>query len=100
MRPAPLRRAERKRSKGMKKKIVVIGGGPAGYTAAIKASQLGAEVTLAEKTKVGGTCLNVGCIPTKALLHVGDFYRRASVNAVAGVKVRGRRTRLARRAVP
>ncbi len=51
------------------KKIVVLGGGPGGYVAAIRAAQLGAEVTLIEKDKVGGTCLNVGCVPTKALLH-------------------------------
>lgn len=50
-------------------KIVIIGGGPGGYVAAIRASQLGAEVTLIEKDKVGGTCLNRGCIPTKVLLH-------------------------------
>jgi dihydrolipoamide dehydrogenase len=50
-------------------KLMVIGGGPGGYVAAIRAAQLGAEVILVEKNKVGGTCLNVGCIPTKVLLH-------------------------------
>ena len=50
-------------------KIVIIGGGPGGYVAAIRAAQLGACVTLIEKDKVGGTCLNRGCIPTKVLLH-------------------------------
>ncbi|MDR3354269.1 MAG: dihydrolipoyl dehydrogenase [Synergistaceae bacterium] len=50
-------------------KIAVIGGGPGGYVAAIRAAQLGAEVTLVEGGKLGGTCLNAGCIPTKALLH-------------------------------
>jgi dihydrolipoamide dehydrogenase len=50
-------------------KIVVIGGGPGGYVAAIRAAQLGAEVTLIEGGKLGGTCLNIGCVPTKALLH-------------------------------
>ncbi|MEG2245943.1 MAG: dihydrolipoyl dehydrogenase [Peptostreptococcaceae bacterium] len=49
-------------------KVAVIGGGPGGYVAAIKAAMLGAEVTVIEKRRVGGTCLNVGCIPTKALL--------------------------------
>ncbi|GAA0863376.1 dihydrolipoyl dehydrogenase [Paraclostridium tenue] len=49
-------------------KIAVIGGGPGGYVAAIKAAMLGADVTVIEKRRVGGTCLNVGCIPTKALL--------------------------------
>lgn len=51
------------------KRIVVIGGGPGGYVAAIRAAQLGARVTLIEKDRVGGTCLNRGCIPTKSLLH-------------------------------
>ena len=50
------------------KRVVVIGGGPGGYVAAIRASQLGAKVTLIEKDKIGGTCLNRGCIPTKSLL--------------------------------
>lgn len=48
-------------------KVVVIGGGPGGYTAAIRASQFGASVALVEKERLGGTCLNWGCIPTKAL---------------------------------
>ncbi|SHI14415.1 dihydrolipoamide dehydrogenase [Sporobacter termitidis DSM 10068] len=73
----------------MGKRIVVIGGGPGGYAAAIKAAQLGAQVTLAEAAQVGGTCLNVGCIPTKALLHTGEFYRKVAMNAVAGVKTVG-----------
>jgi dihydrolipoamide dehydrogenase len=50
------------------KRVIVIGGGPGGYVAAIRAAQLGAKVTLIEKDKIGGTCLNRGCIPTKALL--------------------------------
>lgn len=49
-------------------RITIIGGGPGGYEAAIYASKLGAQVTLVEKKALGGTCLNVGCIPTKALL--------------------------------
>ena len=58
----------------MSKRVVVIGGGPGGYVAAIRASQLGAAVTVIEKNKMGGTCLNVGCIPTKALLHSAELY--------------------------
>jgi dihydrolipoamide dehydrogenase len=50
-------------------KIAVIGGGPGGYVAAIRAARLGADVTLIERDRLGGTCLNAGCIPTKALLH-------------------------------
>jgi dihydrolipoamide dehydrogenase len=49
--------------------IIVIGGGPGGYVAAIRAAQLGAKVILIERDKIGGTCLNRGCVPTKALLH-------------------------------
>ncbi len=57
------------------KRVAVIGGGPGGYVAAIRAAQLGAKVTLVEKDKIGGTCLNRGCIPTKALLHDGKMLR-------------------------
>lgn len=53
-------------------KITIIGAGPGGYEAAIMAAKLGAKVTVVEKNKVGGTCLNVGCIPTKALLASAD----------------------------
>jgi len=63
-----------------KAQVVVIGGGPGGYVASIRAAQLGANVILIEKDKVGGTCLNRGCIPTKALLgstNVIDTIRRA-----------------------
>lgn len=49
--------------------IVIIGGGPAGYPAAIRASQLGLSAAVVEKDKLGGVCVNIGCIPTKALLH-------------------------------
>ena len=49
--------------------VLVIGGGPGGYVAAIRAAQLGAKVTLIECAEIGGTCLNRGCMPTKALLH-------------------------------
>lgn len=51
------------------KKITILGGGPAGYVAAIRAAQLGAQVRLVEAEQLGGTCLNVGCIPTKSLVH-------------------------------
>ena len=61
--------------------LVVLGGGSAGYAAAIRAIELGSTVVLIEKHKVGGTCLHIGCIPTKALLHaaeVADVARDAS----------------------
>ena len=53
--------------------VIVIGGGPGGYVAAIRAAQLGAKVTVVEKQYLGGTCLNVGCIPTKCLLHSAEL---------------------------
>ena len=53
--------------------LVVLGGGSGGYSAALRASQLGMSVALVEKDKVGGTCLHVGCIPTKALLHSAEI---------------------------
>jgi dihydrolipoamide dehydrogenase len=55
--------------------LIVIGGGPGGYTAAIRAAQLDLKVALAEKANLGGTCLNWGCIPTKSLLHSADVVR-------------------------
>ncbi|MDO5096773.1 MAG: dihydrolipoyl dehydrogenase [Peptostreptococcaceae bacterium] len=57
----------------MAKKITVIGGGPGGYVAAIRAAQLGAEVTLIERDRLGGTCLNRGCIPTKTLFKTAEL---------------------------
>jgi dihydrolipoamide dehydrogenase len=65
---------EKKVTKKDGKKIVVIGGGPGGYPAAIKAAQLGADVTLIDKGGVGGTCLHRGCIPTKFLLKSAKDY--------------------------
>ncbi len=67
--------------------IVVIGGGPGGYVAAIRAAQLGAKVTLVEKEKLGGTCLNVGCVPTKALLHSASYMRMADESSSQGVNL-------------
>ena len=51
----------------MDRDLLIIGGGPGGYVAAIRGAQLGKKVTLIEEDKIGGTCLNRGCIPTKAL---------------------------------
>ncbi len=65
--------------------VIVIGGGPGGYVAAFRAAQLGASVTLIESDKVGGTCLNRGCMPTKALLHSSEVYEQAKNSAHIGV---------------
>lgn len=71
--------------------VVVIGGGPGGYVAAIKAAQLGLKTTCVEmRGKLGGTCLNVGCIPSKALLNASYKYEDATHNfAAQGIKVQG-----------
>lgn len=65
--------------------VTVIGGGPGGYVAAIRAAQLGADVTLVEKQHIGGTCLNEGCIPTKALLHSAEVFEEAKNGENIGV---------------
>lgn len=65
--------------------VLVIGGGPGGYVAAIRAAQLGAKVTLAERAEIGGTCLNRGCMPTKALLHSSEVYELATNSADIGI---------------
>ena len=65
--------------------ISVIGSGPGGYVAAIRAAQLGARVALVEKGKVGGTCLNVGCIPTKALVATAETLVASRGGAALGV---------------
>jgi dihydrolipoamide dehydrogenase len=67
--------------------VLVIGGGPGGYTAAIRAAQLGLEVGLAEKAELGGVCLNWGCIPTKSLLHTADVMREAMGAADLGLEI-------------
>jgi dihydrolipoamide dehydrogenase len=69
------------------KNIVVIGGGPAGYTAAIRASQLGARVTLIEQHEQGGACLNRACIPTKYLLRSVEVYQLKKNSEKYGVSV-------------
>ncbi len=66
--------------------IVVIGGGPGGYPAAIRASQLGKQVALVEARHLGGICLNYGCIPTKALLHSAEVFHTAQHLADFGVE--------------
>lgn len=66
--------------------VVVIGAGPGGYPAAIRAAQLGASVAIIEREKPGGTCLNWGCIPTKTLIASSELYHRAAHGEALGVK--------------
>lgn len=69
--------------------IVLIGAGPGGYPAAIRAAQLGASVALVEKEELGGTCLNWGCIPTKTLIASSDLYARVKSAGAMGLKIEG-----------
>jgi len=69
--------------------VVVIGAGPAGYVAAIRAAQLGMSVICIERENLGGTCLNWGCIPTKALLRSAEVLELAERAAEFGVKIQG-----------
>lgn len=73
----------------MKYDIIVIGSGPGGYVAAIRASQLGKKVAIVEKAELGGVCLNWGCIPTKALLKSAQVYTYCKNAAHYGVAVEG-----------
>ncbi|NRH41944.1 dihydrolipoyl dehydrogenase [Pseudomonas sp. MS15a(2019)] len=68
----------------MDTRLLIIGGGPGGYVAALRAAQLGIATTLVEGVALGGTCLNVGCIPSKAMIHVAEEYHRASGRAEHG----------------
>ncbi len=72
--------------------VVVLGGGPGGYVAALRAAQLGARVALIEEKAVGGVCLNVGCIPTKALLRSAGVYRAFRRAETFGLRLEGRLT--------
>jgi dihydrolipoamide dehydrogenase len=69
--------------------LVVIGGGPAGYAAAIRAGQLGKKVACVEQERPGGTCLNWGCIPSKALLKSAEFYNKLQHSEDLGITVKG-----------
>ncbi|MAB80985.1 MAG: dihydrolipoyl dehydrogenase [Planctomycetes bacterium] len=73
----------------MSSKIVVIGAGPAGYVCAIRLAQLGHQVTVVEKDYLGGTCLNVGCIPSKAMIAAGVLMDKVRRAAAMGITVQG-----------
>lgn len=71
-------------------KLLVIGGGPGGYVCASRAARMGVDTILVEGNRVGGTCLNVGCIPSKALIHTAQSYHHAlqqAAGAAHGVHV-------------
>jgi dihydrolipoamide dehydrogenase len=73
----------------MAKKITVIGAGPGGYVAAIRAAQLGAEVTIVEQEKVGGTCLNWGCIPSKVMKTTAELLEKFRKSREFGITLQG-----------
>lgn len=74
-------------SKQVQYEVVVIGAGPGGYVAAIKATQLGLDVAVVEQGDIGGTCLNRGCIPTKTLLHTAELYEEMERASMFGISV-------------
>ncbi len=67
--------------------VAVIGAGPGGYVAAIRAAQLGAKVAIVEKEYLGGTCLNVGCIPSKAMLHIAEVMHSVASMGELGINL-------------
>src|ERR1035437_4463389 len=69
--------------------VIVLGSGPGGYPAAIRASQLGKKVVIVERESLGGICLNWGCIPTKALLKSAQVFEYATHAADYGVTING-----------
>lgn len=69
--------------------LVILGGGTGGYVAAIRASQLGLKTAVVEKSKLGGTCLHKGCIPSKALLRSAEVYQTVKRAADFGVEASG-----------
>jgi dihydrolipoamide dehydrogenase len=69
--------------------LVIIGGGPGGYVGAIRAAQLGLRTALVEREKVGGTCLHIGCIPTKAMLHTAEVLEHVRDAADLGITLAG-----------
>jgi pyruvate/2-oxoglutarate dehydrogenase complex dihydrolipoamide dehydrogenase (E3) component len=68
--------------------VVVIGAGPGGYPAAIRAAQLGAKAAIVEKEQLGGTCLNWGCIPTKALIAAAEIFEKIRHAEKYGISVK------------
>lgn len=74
--------------------VVVWGAGPAGYVCAIRLAQLGKKVTVIDRGTVGGTCLNIGCIPSKALIYAGTLFEKLAHSAEIGIEVDGARVNM------
>ena len=78
--------------------LLIIGGGPGGYVAAIRAAQLGVATTLVEGDRLGGTCLNIGCIPSKALIHAAEEFDKTlhyANSSALGIHVQAPRIEIA-----
>lgn len=69
--------------------LIVIGAGPGGYVAAIKAAKLGLHTAIVENRDIGGTCLNRGCIPAKAMIHASSLYREMKESERFGILASG-----------
>ncbi|MCX5771857.1 MAG: FAD-dependent oxidoreductase, partial [Candidatus Hydrogenedentes bacterium] len=67
--------------------VVIIGSGPGGYVAAIRAAQRGAKTVVVERWELGGVCLNTGCIPTKTLIHTAEMYHNIKRAKEFGIDV-------------
>jgi len=87
--PAPEEKEQQMADGNFDVDLVVIGAGPGGYVGAIRAAQLGAKVAVVENQFLGGTCLNVGCIPSKALIGSAERLNHAKHAAALGVKIEG-----------
>src|SRR5579862_5138743 len=73
----------------LRPQVLVIGGGPGGYVAAIRAGQLGLDTVLVDRERLGGTCLLRGCIPSKALIHAADRFAEITSGTALGISVGG-----------
>jgi len=71
-------------------RVAVLGAGPGGYVAAVRAAQLGAEVTVIEADRVGGTCLNWGCIPSKVMITAAEMLQKLQRVQEFGLKLEGK----------
>lgn len=67
--------------------LLIIGAGPGGYEAAIRAAELGMKTAVIEKAEIGGTCLNRGCVPTKTLLHTAELLQSARYASRYGIRI-------------
>src|SRR6266581_3791740 len=76
----------------LRPRVLVVGGGPGGYVAAIRAGQLGLDTVVVEAGRLGGTCLVRGCIPSKALIHAADRFLDMAGDKTLGMTIEGVRT--------